>query len=233
MQKNQYQQPIGEALPHFRAGERPNIHSLQGQYCRLEKLGIQHLEDLWTIYNTSTPAQNWTYLPEHYGPFHDKNTFTQFVQHMENSTDPYYLAIIDPNNNTALGSLALMRIDTQNRVIEVGAIIYSEALKRTRIATEAQYLLAQYIFEHLHYRRYEWKCDSLNAPSRQAAQRLGFRFEGIFRQALVYKQRNRDTAWYSMLDTEWPHCKARLLTWLSPNNFDEQGQQKRSLTKED
>ena len=128
-----------------------------------------------------------------------------------------------------MGSFALMRIDPANRVIEVGSITYSDRLKRTRMATEAQLLLAQYVFETLKYRRYEWKCDSLNQPSRNAALRLGFAYEGMFRQAIVYKGRNRDTCWYSMLDSEWPRVKRRLEKWLSDENFDAQGRQRVAL----
>lgn len=130
----------------------------------------------------------------------------------------------------SIGTFALMRIDPDNRVIEVGWVIYSPQLAQTRIATEAQFLLAQYVFETLQYRRYEWKCDSLNAPSRKAAERLGFIFEGIFRQAQVYYGRNRDTAWFSMLDCEWAEKKKRLQQWLSEDNFDENGQQKCALS---
>lgn len=122
-----------------------------------------------------------------------------------------------------------MRIDQQNRVIEVGWVIYSPTLKRSRIATEAQYLLMKYVFETLQYRRYEWKCDSLNKASMQAAKRLGFQFEGIFRRVAVYKGRNRDTAWFSMLEEEWQHMKPKFERWLAPENFDKNGQQLNSL----
>lgn len=122
-----------------------------------------------------------------------------------------------------------MRMDQANRVIEVGAVTYSPALKKTRMATEAQYLLARYVFEDLSYRRYEWKCDALNQASRKAAERLGFTYEGCFRQALVYKGRTRDTDWLSIIDQEWPAIKERFEAWLDPTNFDENGQQKQSL----
>ena len=122
-----------------------------------------------------------------------------------------------------------MRMDPTNGVIEVGFVTFSPLLKRTPISTEAQYLLMAHVFDELGYRRYEWKCDSLNAPSRAAAERLGFKFEGIFRQATVYKGRNRDTAWFSILDTEWPAQKQAFQAWLAAENFDEQGQQRKSL----
>ena len=147
------------------------------------------------------------------------------MQRMAASNDPYHLAICDATSGTALGTLALMRIDPANRVIEVGWVYYGDALKRSCLATEAQYLLMRYVFDELHYRRYEWKCDSLNAPSRRAAERLGFTYEGTFRQTVVYKGRNRDTAWYSLLDNEWPAQRARFERWLEPANFDAAGRQ--------
>jgi len=151
------------------------------------------------------------------------------LERLEASEDPCTFVIIEAASNQVVGSFALMRIDPANRVIEVGSITYSDRLKRTRMATEAQLLLAQYVFETLKYRRYEWKCDSLNQPSRNAALRLGFTYEGMFRQAMVYKGRNRDTCWYSMLDSEWPRVKRRLEKWLSDDNFDAEGRQRVAL----
>ena len=147
----------------------------------------------------------------------------------EASADPYYFSIVSKETEKAIGTLSLMRIEPKYRVIEVGAVTYSDTLKHTRIATEAQYLLAKYVFETLQYRRYEWKCDSLNMPSRRAAERLGFVYEGTFRQAVVYKGRSRDTAWFSMIDKEWSHNKRSFERWLSKDNFDSQGKQKQSL----
>ena len=145
------------------------------------------------------------------------------------SEDPYFFGIWDKEHSKVLGTLALMRNDRQNGVIEVGYVIYSQQLKKSIQATEAQYLLAKYVFETLGYRRYEWKCDSLNEPSKLAAKRLGFEYEGTFRQAVVYKNRNRDTSWFSMLDCEWERNKKRLEKWLSPDNFDQDGKQLLSL----
>ena len=142
------------------------------------------------------------------------------------NVNSYYFAIIDHNCQKALGYLSLMNIDSINGKIEVGNVHYSNQLKKTKVATEVQYLLAKYVFEQLGYRRYEWKCDSLNEPSRKAALRLGFMYEGMFRQAVIYKGRNRDTTWYSMIDKEWPVLNERFEQWLSPNNFDEDGQQR-------
>ncbi|MDO4879358.1 MAG: GNAT family protein [Neisseria sp.] len=231
MQYNQFNQPIGDALPDFCAGEMPNATLLQGRFCRLERLGEQHADDLWAVYGNQSAAKNWTYLPPAYGPFAEKAAFFAFFRATMAKTDPYCFAIIDEGTNNAVGTFSLMRIDTANRVIEVGAVIYSDRLKRSKIATEAQFLLAQYVFETLQYRRYEWKCDALNQPSRRAAERLGFTYEGTFRQALVYQSRNRDTAWFSMLDSEWPQRKQRFLNWLADENFHQDGTQKQALGK--
>ena len=143
--------------------------------------------------------------------------------------DRFYYVIIDKATGKALGTFSLMRIDQNNRVIEVGAVTFSPELRGTRIGTEAQYLLARYVFEELNYRRYEWKCDALNLPSRRAAERLGFVYEGTFRQAVVYKERTRDTDWLSMIDKDWAQVKARLEAWMATENFDKNGRQYKSL----
>ena len=227
MRYNDYQQPIGDALPDYRAGETPSIDCLQGRYCRLEKLDAKrHGNDLYEVYGPEAPEQSFTYLS--LNPVADRAELETLLKHMEESTDPYYLAVIDQDGR-AVGTLALMRINPAHRVIEVGSVTYGERLKRTRAATEVQYLLAQYVFETLHYRRYEWKCDALNLPSRRAAERLGFVYEGTFRQAVVYKGRTRDTDWLSIIDKDWPQAKARLEAWLAPKNFDKNGRQYKSL----
>ena len=151
------------------------------------------------------------------------------LKQMIERKDRFYYAIIDKATGKALGTFSLMRIDQANRVIEVGAVTFSPALKHTRMGTEAQFLLARYVFEELNYRRYEWKCDALNLPSRKAAERLGFIYEGTFRQAVIYKGRTRDTDWLSMIDKDWPKVKDRLEIWLSPENFDKNGRQYKSL----
>ena len=148
---------------------------------------------------------------------------------LEQSADPYWFAIVEQESGRAVGTVALMRTDTANRTIEVGWVVYGEKLKRTRAATEAQFLLMQYVFETLHYRRYEWKCDALNAPSCRAAERLGFTYEGTFRQDRINRGRSRDTNWYSVIDSEWSERKRRFLDWLSDDNFDAQGRQKKPL----
>lgn len=230
MQHNTFNQPIGDALPDFTVGKMPDVQCLNGRFCRLERLSVaKHAEDLWLVYNHETRPQNWTYLPPSFGPFAEKSAFIAFLTQTEAAQDPYCFSIIDLATEKALGTFSLMRIAPANRVVEVGAVIYSDALKRSRIATEAQFLLAQYVFETLQYRRYEWKCDALNQPSRNAAERLGFTFEGIFRQAQVYHQRNRDTAWFSMLDSEWSARKQRFQAWLADENFNVDGSQKIAL----
>lgn len=228
MSLNSFNQPIGEALPDFCAGELPNVQVLEGQYCRLEKLSVEkHLADLTALYGSDSPAEMWTYLPcEAAG---DKAAVKQWLSELERSADPYYFSIIDKQRNKTVGTFALMRIDPANRVAEMGWVIYSPELKRSRIATEAQFLVMNYVFDTLQYRRYEWKCDSLNQPSINAAKRLGFVFEGIFRNAVVYKGRNRDTAWFSMLPNEWLAMKPKFERWLDTSNFDENGKQLRTL----
>jgi RimJ/RimL family protein N-acetyltransferase len=165
----------------------------------------------------------WTYLT--YGPFDDLATFRAHVNETAAAADPFFFAIIDQASQRAVGRAALMRIEPQHRAIEVGHILYSPALQRTRGATESMYLLARHVFEDLGYRRYEWKCHALNAASRAAALRLGFTFEGVFRQHMIVKGRNRDTAWFSMLDREWPSRRDEFERWLSPGNFDAHGRQ--------
>ncbi|MCL4898713.1 GNAT family N-acetyltransferase [Streptococcus suis] len=225
---NSFGQEIGMPLPHYTSGERPSLETIQGHTVRLEKLSLHHADDLYQFYGPNAKKADWTYLPLE--PFEDRATFQDYFQTLLNSTDPYYFAIIDQATNQAVGTFALMRIDSKNRVIEVGWVLFSPKLQKTRLATEAHYLLMSYIFENLGYRRYEWKCDHLNGPSRRAALRLGFTYEGTFRQALVYKERNRDTDWFSIVDKEWDSRKQRLESWLEDANFDKNGQQKHSLS---
>ena len=227
---NQYNQPIGEALPNFSVGATPHTTLLEGNYCLLEPLSVaKHLDDLSDFYlEASAVMPDWTYLP--IAPTKNKEELHALLTKQEATADPYFLTIVDKQTRKAVGTLALMRIDPKNRVIEVGWVNYSPALQRTRMATEAQFLLAKYVFEVLQYRRYEWKCDSLNEPSRRAAERLGFVYEGTFRQAVVYKGRSRDTAWFAMIDKEWEANKRALEQWLSPENFDSQGKQQKSLS---
>lgn len=219
-------QPVGLPVDD-RPAPRPGPVTLLGRYGRVEKLDtVRHGESLWDAlkgYDTI-----WTYMSG-YGPFADKQAFLDWVATRVTLDDPYSYAIVD-NDGTPVGIAALMEIKPAIRVIEVGHIVYSPALQRTPLGTEAQYLLARYAFETLGYRRYEWKCNSLNAASRRAALRYGFAFEGVLRQAMIAKGRNRDTAYFSMLDAEWPAIKNAFERWLSPDNFTSDGQQKKSLS---
>lgn len=170
----------------------------------------------------------WTYLP--YGPFDTCEAYQTWATTASQSVDPLFYAIIAGNSQQAVGVASYLRIDPAVGSIEVGHLAYSPQLQRTPAATEAMFLLMRQAFE-LGYRRYEWKCDALNAPSRAAAERLGFAFEGIFRQATIYKQRSRDTAWYSIIDSEWPALRSLFETWLAPGNFDAEGNQRQSLSE--
>ncbi len=197
---------------------------LCGRFGHVEKLEARHAAELWQA--AKGADELWSYMG--YGPFADETAFLAWVPERAGLADPYAYAVIDADGR-AVGIATLMEIRPAMRVIEVGHIVYSPVLQRTPLATEAQYLLARYVFETLGYRRYEWKCNALNAPSRRAAERFGFTFEGVFRQHLIVKGRNRDTAWFSMLDSEWPARKAAFERWLAPANFDAAGRQKTSL----
>ncbi|MGE4617695.1 MAG: GNAT family protein, partial [Gammaproteobacteria bacterium] len=178
--------------------------------------------------NSLDPRQRaWTYLP--YGPFETEDAYVEWINASCLGDDPMFHAIVDLETDKATGIASFMRIDPANGSIEVGHINYSPSLQKTRAATEAMYLMMKRAFE-LGYRRYEWKCDALNAPSRAAAKRLGLSYEGIFRQATVYKGHNRDTAWYAAIDAEWNELEAAFLGWLHPGNFDETGRQRLRLT---
>ena len=218
-------QPIGLPVERTGAAPRPEPVTLKGRYGRLEKLRPDHWSDLWAVFAGHDHV--WTYIPPD-GPFVDSADFAAFIAKRAAADDPYAYAIVDAQDR-AVGYFTLLRIVPQHRVIEVGHVLYSPALQRTPLATEAQYLLARYVFDTLGYRRYEWKCDSLNAPSRRAALRYGFVYEGTFRQHMIAKSRNRDDVWFSMLDSEWPMRKRNFERWLSPDNFDAQGIQKMSL----
>jgi RimJ/RimL family protein N-acetyltransferase len=217
-------QPIGLPVDTTPA-KRPGPATLSGHHGRLEKLSPRHAADLWTVF--AGHDHLWTYISTD-GPFTDAAEFSAFLAKRAAADDPYAYAVIDARER-AVGYLTLMEIRPAMRVIEVGHVLYSPALQRTTLGTEAHYLLARYVFETLGYRRYEWKCDALNAASRRAALRYGFVYEGTFRQYLIAKGRNRDTAWFSMLDSEWPTRKLNFERWLAPENFDQQGRQKVSL----
>ncbi|MDA8051335.1 MAG: GNAT family protein [Rhodospirillales bacterium] len=219
--------PVGFAVPGWSARPRPPSTPIEGRYCRIERLSPErHAAELFAA-STDAP-ESWTYLPQ--PPPADFGAYRRWVETAAERDDPFFHAVIDGASGLAAGVAALMRIDPANGVIEVGGIHYGPSLQRTRAGTEAILLLARRVFDELGYRRFEWKCDSLNAPSRRAALRYGFTFEGIFRQAVVYKGRNRDTAWFSIIDREWPRLREGYARWLNPANFDAEGRQRRSLT---
>ena len=201
---------------------------MPGRFCRVEPLDIErHAGDLFAANRLDGGGGNWTYLGVDAPPTLD--AYAAWLRKLTAGEDPLFHAIVDLATNQPVGVAAYMRIDRANGAIEVGNINYSPLLQRKPAATEAMYLMMARVFDELGYRRYEWKCDSFNAPSRAAAQRLGFQYEGIFRQAVVTKGRNRDTAWFSIIDGEWPALKAAYQRWLAPENFGADGQQRQSL----
>ena len=226
---NHLGQPIGFPLPEWTARPRPPLTPMEGHFCTVELVNpARHAADLHAAYLLDEKGRNWTYLP--YGPFARFDEYRDWLERDSRGDDPLRHAIIERRSGRAVGVASLMRIDPAAGVIEVGGINYAPPLQRTPAATEAMYLLMRRVFDELGYRRYEWKCDSLNAPSRASALRLGFRYEGLFRQATVYKGRNRDTCWFSILDTEWPALKAAFERWIDPGNFDATGKQRLSLS---
>ncbi len=224
---NEMGQPIGWPVATDLPRPRPEKVRLEGRFCSLVPLDAEaHGKELWEAFSADTIGKNWTYLP--IAPIETEAELGVFLRAAEASEDPLYFTVLNAEGR-AVGHATYLRIDPANGVIEVGYIHFSPLMQRTPMSTEAMYLMMAYVFETLGYRRYEWKCDALNAPSLAAAKRLGFTFEGVFRQAVVYKGRNRDTAWLSVLDSEWPALKARFERWLEPANFDAQGRQRTAL----
>jgi RimJ/RimL family protein N-acetyltransferase len=226
---NELGQPIGFAVPDWRQPPRPARDILQGRWCRVEPLDPErHAGDLFAAYARDPDARHWTYLP--YGPFADLAAYRAWMDKTCGGDDPLFFAIVDPATDRAAGVASYLRIDTVAGSIEVGHLRFSSLVQRTPAATEAMYLMMRQAFT-LGYRRYEWKCDALNAPSRAAALRLGLSFEGIFRQAWVIKGRNRDTAWFATTDREWPALERAFARWLDPANFDAAGRQRVRLSE--
>ncbi|RIL06799.1 MAG: GNAT family N-acetyltransferase [Proteobacteria bacterium] len=221
---NSYGQPIGDAVANWTERPRPPRTRMQGRHCRLEPLSAaRHAEGLHAAYARDADGRHWTYLP--YGPFGSAAEYASFVRGIEKSADPQFFAIVDEATSQPLGVASYLRIDPSMGVVEVGHLRFSSLLQGTTAASEAMYLMMRRAFEELGYRRYEWKCDALNAPSRAAAERFGFQYEGTFRNALVTKGRNRDTAWYSIIASEWPAVQEAFEAWLAPANFDAAGKQ--------
>ena len=218
--------PVGEAVSTSPAS-RPRRLCRSGQYVNLAPLSLaRHGNSLWEHTHSNGKERLWCYLAE--GPFPDRASFDAYLLRKTSQEDPLFFAILNPQNR-AVGFESLMRIEPVHRCIEIGNILLSPALQRTPGGTEAIFLLMEYAFDDLGYRRLEWKCDALNAPSRRAALRYGFTFEGIFRNHMVVKGRNRDTAWFSMLETEWRQYRPAFERWLNPNNFDPDGKERFSL----
>jgi RimJ/RimL family protein N-acetyltransferase len=227
---NEYGQPIGEPIAGWHGAQMPGATALEGRHCRIERVNVErHVEDLYEAYSSATDGRNWTYLAV--GPFSSLAEYRAHLTERAASLDPMHYAVIDLATGKAVGTLSLMRIDAANGVIEVGHVTYSPRMQRTRVSTEAMALLQKYVFEDLGYRRFEWKCDSLNGPSRAAAERYGFTFEGIFRQVMVYRGRNRNTAWYSIIDSEYPALRTAFAQWLDERNFDAEGNQNKRLAE--
>lgn len=207
---------------------RPSREPMQGRYVRLEPFETaRHAAGLFDAYQIDTDGALWTYLP--YGPFCELSAYETHTREVMSGEDPFFHVIIDLSTDKPVGVASLMRIVPEHGVIETGHICYSPLLQRTPMATETMFLFATRVFDELGYRRYEWKCDNANAPSRRAAERLGFRFEGVFRKHMVVKSHNRDTAWYSITDDEWPRIRSAYRRWLDPDNFDAAGRQHFSL----
>lgn len=210
--------------------EWPLSTPINGRFAQLDPIvDERYFDDLWAAYSADQDGVIWAYLP--YGPFVDKDTFITFARATYLGKDPMFHALIDVKTNKAVGVASLMRINADHGVIEVGHICYAPIAQRTAMTTEAMYLFGCRIFDEMGYRRFEWKCDAANKPSCRSAERFGFSFEGKFRQVLVVKDKNRDTAWFSIIDSEWPKLKAAYEAWLDETNFDKNGQQVRSLNE--
>lgn len=227
---NELGQPVGLPLAGWSPRPRPPRTEMTGRFCRIEPAAPdRHAAALHQASLADREGRNWTYLP--YGPFDSEAQYRSWMEKTCLGDDPLFHAIVDLRSGAATGLASYLRIEPTIGVIEVGHIHYTPALQGTAAATEAMYLMMRRVFDELGYRRYEWKCDALNAPSRQAAVRLGFAYEGLFRQATIYKGRNRDTAWYAITDGDWPRLKAAFETWLDPANFDGDGRQRRRLAE--
>ncbi|SCU84080.1 LAFA_0D07954g1_1 [Lachancea sp. 'fantastica'] len=224
---NTYGQAVGDALPNWHPRSLPEKTTLKGKSCRLEPLELEkHGKQLYEAYSKAEDDRMWTYVP--LGPFQDYAEYAKVAAAFSNSTTAPHYAVVNNATDRAVGSIALINCDPNNGSVEVGYVLFSPELQRTVISSEAVYLLIKYALETLRYRRCEWKCDSLNEASGRAAQRFGFKFEGTFRNAAVYKGRTRDTRWYSITDYEWPLVFRAFNEWLSDANHLN-GQQKERL----
>ena len=225
---NDHGQPVGPPLNAWAPRAFPAPVRLAGRYCRLEPLSPEHAPALYEAVTRDASGRQWTYLS--YGPFAGPRAFADFVDATVADPGHVTLTIVDAASGRPAGWASYLRIDPAVGSIEVGGITFGAALQRTAAATEAMYLMAAHAIDDLGYRRYEWKCDDLNAPSRAAATRLGFAYEGTFRNATIYKGRSRDTAWFAITDDDWPSLRAAIRSWLDPATFDADGTQRRSLS---
>lgn len=224
--RSEFDQPIGEAVINWEPRQHPTDSTMIGRYCRVERLDAdRHAIALYNAHRSASDWRDWTYLLRE--PFETQEDYVAWAKDITNTNDPlHFVVIVD---GSPVGSLAHMRIDKSNGVIEVGDVRFSPAMQKTPAATEAVYLMMRRAFDELGYRRHEWKCDALHEKSRRAAERFGFTYEGTFRQAVVYKGRSRDTAWYAVTDKDWPRIREAFEAWLSPDNFDADGKQRRAL----
>lgn len=220
--QNDHGQPIGDPVPGPFPRPRPPRGEMPGRYGRLVPLDPAHAPALHAAYASAPDGRGWTYLPN--GPYEREEDYADWVVGAAQSDDPLHFTVLDADSRP-LGTASFLRIDPGAGVIEVGFINFSHLMQRSRLSTEAMFLMMARAFDELGYRRYEWKCDALNAPSIAAAKRLGFTYEGTFRQATHYKGRNRDTAWFSIIDSEWPAIRAEFTRWLDPANFNAEGRQ--------
>ena len=221
-------QPVGFPIPGWTPRKLPPRTPMVGRFCTVEPLDAErHAAQLFAAYAEDVEGRLWTYLPR--GPYATLDEYRQWAQAACQDDDPLVHAIIDKASGEAVGTAALMRIEPEAGVIEVGSITYSPRLQRRPAGTEAMYLMMRRVFDELGYRRYEWKCNALNAPSRAAALRYGFQYEGLFRQATITRGRNRDTTWFSIIDGEWPVVRTAFERWLDRANFADDGTQRRSL----
>lgn len=225
--ENEFGQPVGRLVPNWSPRQLPQRIQLVGNHCKIEPLSLAHAASLYQSFTQSPDMRSWTWLSDEAPK--NLEQYKNWVDHASQKNDPLFFTIFDKQNNTAIGVFSLMRIDANNGVIEVGHVHFSALLSGTIMSTEAHWLLMKYVFDTLGYRRYEWKCNSLNNPSHRAALRLGFHYEGRFRNALVTKGRNRDTDWFSIIDSEWPIVNEALQAWLSDTNH-RNGQQIKPLS---
>ena len=221
--------PIGTLMANAEPAKTPQRIALDGQFCRLEPLDIErHSEQLYAAATTADSAARHRYLGD--SPPQSLEQFREWMTNAQASADPLFFAVIDKRSGRVDGRQTLMRITPVHQSIEIGNIYWGPAISQSPVTTEANFLFAQYVFDELRFRRYEWKCDALNAPSRRAALRFGFKYEGHFRRAVINKGRTRDTTWFAIIDEDWPALKAAYQTWLSPDNFDDNGHQRTRLS---